>query len=79
MLDVWSYITELIEDDKDKCRLMMTCKWISECQFHFNQINIYEKILRRSRWFDHFTNVLVEKKIEQFPFHMNKRVWLLFF
>lgn len=66
MLDVWSYITELIEDDKDKCRLMMTCKWISKCRFYFNQMNTYEKILR-SRWFDHFTNVLVNKKIIMRP------------
>lgn len=31
--DVLNYLSKFIENDKDKCRLMMTCKQISQYPF----------------------------------------------
>jgi len=55
-LDLWGYLSEFINNDRDKCRLMMTCKKISKCRFYFYRLrDIY--YAKKSRWFNHFTNV----------------------
>jgi len=56
MDDIWGYILNLVECDKDKCRLLMTCSWISKCKFYFNKMVAPYKIIN-SRWFNHFVNI----------------------
>ena len=43
-LDIWGYVAKYIKHNNDKCRLMMTCKWISECEFWFTEPIEIEKI-----------------------------------
>jgi len=63
MLDVWGHIISFIDCDKPKCNLLLTCKWISKCDFHFNQ-KISIRIIRYSRWFDKFTNIIIPMKMD---------------
>lgn len=57
-IDIWSYVSEFVERDKDKCHLMMSCKNFSKCRFYFRErINI-KKIIDK-KWFNHFTNILI--------------------
>src|SRR6266567_3325134 len=59
MQDIWGHIVQFIKQDKNKCYLMMTCKWISKCNFYFDdQIDI-DKIIG-SLWFDHFRSVIIK-------------------
>ena len=74
-LDVWGYLIEFINNNKDKCRLLMTCKEISNCAFYFyGEIHI-EKI-EKSKWFDQFTNIFVWNTHEKLPTSIKKiRFW----
>jgi len=56
MNDVWGYISKFIETNKDKCYLMMTCSWISHCEFYFEEIVLHEKIMN-TMWYNKFTNI----------------------
>lgn len=67
-LDIIGNIAEFIERDNDKCCLMMTCKWISECKFRFYQTANLKKI-SQSRWFNYFTNINAHD-IVPFPSHI---------
>ena len=58
MWDSWSYITNFIENDNDKCRLLMTCKQISFGRFYFNEQKSNNKIINL-RWYDNFVNVII--------------------
>lgn len=58
MWDIWSHIAKYIKKDKDKCRLMMTCKEISKNKFYFNEQILVKKIYN-SRWFDNFVKIFV--------------------
>jgi len=57
--DVWNHLSLFIESDKDKCRLMMTCKGISEYPFYFRE-NIHTNKIMGSRWFNYFVDVIVD-------------------
>ena len=57
MIDVWSYISLFINNDKDKCNLLMTSQELSHCKIFFHEmININS--ISESRWFHQFTNIL---------------------
>lgn len=60
-LDIWGYIAKHIKHDHDRCRLMMTCTWISQCEFWFTEVINIEKILGLE-WFDHFRSIYAQKK-----------------
>lgn len=66
MLDAWSYIANLLESDKDKCRLMITCKDMSKCRFFFNERIKIEKIVT-SNFFNHFVNIKINNFNVPFP------------
>jgi len=66
MLDAWSCIANLIESDKDKCHLIMSCKGMSKCRFFFNERVKIEKIVT-SKFFNHFINVKVNNFDVLFP------------
>ena len=74
-LEVWGYLIEFIDDNKDKCRLLMTCKEISNCAFYFyDEIHI-EKI-NKSVWFNQFTNIFVWNTHDKLPTSIKKiRFW----
>ena len=67
IFDIWCYIASVINDDKDKCQLMMTCKDISKCAFYFNQEIDIDKIIN-SQWFNKFTNVLIHDNVRILPY-----------
>ena len=66
MWDVWSYITNFIEKDNDKCRLMMTCKEISKTRFYFYEMIDINKIINLE-WFNNFANIIINDKFEKVP------------
>lgn len=67
--DVRSYMINFIKSDHDKCRLLMTCKRISECNFYFTK-NINTCFIINSRWFDHFTNVNINRNNTKLPLNV---------
>ena len=68
-IEIWRYIAEFIEYNKVKCRLMMTCKEISDYQFFFNEQTYICRNKLKSRWFDRFTNIIADR-MESFPLFM---------
>lgn len=64
--DIWGHIIEFIERDQDKCKLLMTCKNISNKQSYFHEPIDNNKIMK-SRWYDNFTQVVVGNKIDKLP------------
>lgn len=68
-LDICRDIVNIIKNDNDKCRLLMTCKEISKCNFYFNE-NINASEIINSQWFDRFTNVTINKKINKLPLNV---------
>lgn len=55
-LDIWGYLTDFIDSNEDKYHLLITCKEISKCRFFFyDQINVRK--IKKSLWFDNFTNI----------------------
>jgi len=64
--DIVGYLIRFIRRDKDKCRLLMTCQWISKCEVFFHEDILINKIIR-SRWFHKFTNIIVKNKKCKFP------------
>jgi len=58
-LDIWGHLTKSLENDRDKCHLMMTCKNISKCEFYFNNRIDFSKIMNIT-WLDRFTNIYVD-------------------
>ena len=64
MWDVWAHIENFIEKDKDRCRLMMTCKQISKNKFYFCEKIAIEKI-KKSSWFNNFISVIISNKSEK--------------
>jgi len=64
--DIWTYISNFIQSDKDKYHVMLTCKELSTMNIFFNQlINIYQII--KLTWFNKFTNVLVDNDLTKLP------------
>lgn len=66
MLDVWTYISKFITIDSDKCRLMITCKEISRCNFYFENRILVDKI-SKLKWFNHFTYIEMMYGHTEFP------------
>jgi len=66
MIDVWGYIIRFIKSNKDKCRLMMTCKGITKCHFIFDEI-IKVKKIAGSRWFNKFNNIITNSDLPSLP------------
>jgi len=66
MWDVWSYITNFIERDNDKCRLMMTCKQISQKRFYFNEQKDINKMINLE-WYNNFINVITLNNHTKLP------------
>ena len=62
MLDIWGLIIKIIECDKDRCYLAMTCTDLSKIKICFNDPIEVEKIVN-SRWFDNFTNIRVATEL----------------
>jgi len=60
--DVLKYLSRFIENNRDKCRFMMTCKKISICEFYFNG-QVYLDLIEKSRWFNRFTNICIRNKV----------------
>jgi len=69
MWDIWNYITNFIERDNDKCRLMMTCKQISKKRFYFNEQKDINKILNL-KWYDNFVNVIIHDDHDKLPLYI---------
>ena len=69
-LDVLKYLLNFIDNDRDKCRFLMTNKDISKCDFKFNESINIDKIME-SRWFDHFTNISLDHAVEKLPLSTN--------
>src|SRR5690606_16973575 len=70
-LDLWGYLSTFIENDKQRCYLMMTCKEMLLCKIYFyHQINI-EKIINTVQ-FDYFTNVYAINNIVRLPKYILK-------
>jgi len=59
--DVQEYLLTFIKSNKDKCRLMMTCKEISNRKFYFYETISVKKIIR-SGWFDHFMSIYIDDR-----------------
>ena len=76
-LDIIGYITEFIECDKEKCYLMMTCTWISGCNFRFNERIDFNNI-SQSIWFDYFVNIIAHDTVS-FPLHITHLTFYNFF
>jgi len=55
-LDIWSYICQLISNNRDKFHLLIITKEISKCDFRFTE-KIDVSLIIRSKWFDYFTNI----------------------
>src|SRR5690606_9361685 len=77
-IEIWRYIAESVEYNKDKCQLMMTCKEISDYQFFFNEQTLISRNKIKSRWFDRFTNIITDK-IESFPLFMTHLTFYKYF
>jgi len=69
--DVWNYIIKFIKNDKTTCRLLLSCKEMSKCEFYFDKKIQIEKILH-SDWFNHFTNVTLKDMKNKLPASVNK-------
>ncbi len=57
--EIWEIIIQFIVMNEDKCRMLMTCKDMTKCQFYFVEtvcVNGDIKILK-SQWYDYFTKV----------------------
>lgn len=80
-LNVWGYISTFIDNNEDKCCLMMTCTQISNCNFTFDKRIDIGKI-NGSKWFDKFTNILVNDTVKlpagvtqlRFDYKFNKSI-----
>lgn len=68
LIDVLGYLSEFIENDKYKCHLLMTCKYIFKCPIYFRETYELEKI-EKSQWFDYFTDVIVSNTKIPLPLH----------
>ena len=64
-LDILGYLTEFL-NNHDKCRFMMTCKNMSNCEFFFRELTVTDKIIN-SQWFNRFTNIFIKKQIGILP------------
>ncbi len=74
-LDVWGYLIDFIDNNEDKCCLLMTCKNISKCTFYFHSEIHIEKI-NKSEWFNNFTNIFVWNTREKLPASIKRiRFW----
>lgn len=72
-LEILRYIFHFISNDKDKCRLLKTCKNISKFDFHFHDMIDIEKIIK-SGWFDRFINVQFGTNLERLSYLVPKSV-----
>ena len=68
LIDVLGYLSEFLESDKDKCKFLMTCKYISQCPIYFRETFELEKI-EKSQWFNYFTDVIVSSTKIPLPFY----------
>lgn len=71
MLDVLTHVVKIMECDKDRCRLAMTCMKLIKSEFYFNNLINIKKI-NNLQWFDKFTNIRVVnfKKLPQSITHL---------
>jgi len=70
-MDHWYHIASFIRNDKDKCKLMLTCKQISKYEFYFYDMILIDKI-GKSIWFNKFTNILIYCNVQKLPLSINK-------
>jgi len=66
LIDVLEYIIKNISNNGDKCKLMMTCKNISKCNFYFTELININKI-SGSTWFDRFINIFIKDDMCALP------------
>ena len=59
MLDIWGYLAQFIKSNADKCHLMMTCKKMSKCKFHYDGMISLMKIVNL-KCYKKFTNVIID-------------------
>lgn len=71
MLDIWNHIASFIKDDKTKCCYIRTTNYMPKCDFYFNDMIEINKIVH-SRWFNKFTNILVNDTKITLPFCVTK-------
>lgn len=71
MLDVLTHVVKIMECDKDRCRLAMTCTRLMKSEFYFNNLIDFDKIINLP-WFDKFTNICVVnfRKLPQSVLHL---------
>ena len=71
MLDVLTHVVKIMECDKDRCRLAMTCTRLMKSEFYFNNLVSIKKI-NNLQWFDKFTNIRVVNfsKLPQSVMHL---------
>src|SRR5690606_19243273 len=55
-IELWGYLSEFIKSNKEKCRLIITCKWISKCGFSFNEA-INANLICHHQWYERFINI----------------------
>lgn len=79
--EIWQIIIEFIETNKDKCRMLMTCKDMSKCKFYFRQfIHINNCIkITKSIWYNYFTNILCDNTNISLPKYTKKMIFSEFF
>lgn len=66
MLDILTHVLKIIESDKDRCHLAMTCRYLMKSDFYFDNLIDIEKIMQ-SQWFDNFTNIYLTNDIAKLP------------
>jgi len=66
MLDILTHVLKIMECDKDRCRLAMTCNRLMNSDFYFDNLIDIEKITD-SRLFDNFTNIYLINNISKLP------------
>src|SRR5437868_5857116 len=73
MQDIWGYISNFINDNKDTCNLLMTCKEISTFKIYFREAISITKIVDY-QWYDKFINIIVDAHIILMPLHIKRLV-----
>lgn len=66
MLDILTHVLKIIESDKDRCRLAITCRYLMKSDFYFDNLIDIEKIIQ-SQLFDKFTNIYLTNDITKLP------------
>lgn len=73
-LDIWRYIGNLLNNDKDRYHLMVTCKTLKKLHLKFCQKQKHHLIIK-SLFYNDFTNIVIDDKskhVRRLPKHILK-------